>query len=154
MLCLGTLLRTRPVASGATANSPPLSCYVVHLPWGELIPPHGSSGTVQGFRGCEPQQTSTSERVKYSKFKHETQQTPASGDTNSRKGLQVAGIQVFFEAPSGSGESWFEPRRGDAEGGSPRRFFMGIGLPGSPLLPSHPATGKDVDFVHPRSMSW
>ena len=62
---------------------------------------------------------------------------------------------------SGSGESWFtsgglrfEPRRGNAEGGSPRRFFMGIGLPGSPLLPSHPATGKDVDFVHPRSMSW
>jgi len=46
-----------------------------------------------------------------------------------------------------------EPRRGNAEGGSPV-FFMGIGLPGSPLLPSHPATGKDVDFVHPRSMSW
>ena len=33
------------------------------------------------------------------------------------------------------------------------RLFMGIGLPGSPLLPSRPATGKDVDFVHPRSMS-
>jgi hypothetical protein len=58
-----------------------------------------SSGAVQGFRGCEPQQTSTSERVKYSKYKHETQQTPASGDTNSRKGLQVAGIQVFLRPP-------------------------------------------------------
>jgi len=31
---------------------------------------------------------------------------------------------------------------------------MGIGLPGYPLLPSDPAPGKDVDFVHPRSMSW
>ena len=33
-------------------------------------------------------------------------------------------------------------------------FFMGIGLPSSRLRPSHPAAGKDVDFVHPRSMSW
>ena len=35
-----------------------------------------------------------------------------------------------------------------------RRFFHGHRPPGSPLLPSHPVTGKNVDFVHPRSMSW
>ena len=29
-----------------------------------------------------------------------------------------------------------------------------IGLPDSPFLASHPATAKDVDPVHPRSMSW
>jgi len=52
-----------------------------------------SSGAVQGFRSCEPQQTSTLERAKYSQFKHETQQTPGSGETNTRIGVQVAGIR-------------------------------------------------------------
>jgi hypothetical protein len=58
-----------------------------------------STGAVQGFRGCAPQQTSTFERIKYSKFKHKTQQTPASGDTNSRIGQQVAGIRGVLMAP-------------------------------------------------------
>jgi hypothetical protein len=53
---------------------------------------------VQGFRGCEPEQTSTFERVKYRKFKHETQQTPAPGDTNSCNWWQVAGIWVLMMA--------------------------------------------------------
>ena len=34
----------------------------------------------------------SSGRVKYGKVEHSSQQTPASGDTNSRKGLQVAGV--------------------------------------------------------------
>jgi hypothetical protein len=32
-------------------------------------------------------------------------------------------------------------------------FSWASALPGYPLLPSDAATGKDVDFVHPRSMS-
>jgi hypothetical protein len=44
-------------------------------------------------------QVRASERVKYGKVRHETRQTPASGDTNSRKGLQVAGIRGVLLPP-------------------------------------------------------
>jgi hypothetical protein len=44
-------------------------------------------------------QTPTFERVKYGKVQHERRQTPASGDTNSREGLQVAGIRLVTAAP-------------------------------------------------------
>jgi hypothetical protein len=37
--------------------------------------------------------------LEYGKFRHESQQTPASGDTNSRKWLQVAGVQADTAAP-------------------------------------------------------
>jgi hypothetical protein len=45
------------------------------------------------------QQTLTCERVKYDKVQHESQQTSASGDTNSRKWLQVAGVRTVIVAP-------------------------------------------------------
>ena len=51
-----------------------------------------------GSRG-KGQQTLTFEWVKYGKVRHESPQTPASGDTNSRKWLQVAGVQGVLVAP-------------------------------------------------------
>jgi len=44
-------------------------------------------------------QTPTSERVKSSRVRQDGRQTPAAGDTNSRKWLQVAGIQVVPVVP-------------------------------------------------------
>src|SRR5262249_47442824 len=41
----------------------------------------------------------TFERVKYGKVRHQTQQTPASGDTTSRLSSRVAGIRVLIVAP-------------------------------------------------------
>jgi hypothetical protein len=61
-------------------------------------------------------QTSTSVPANHSKVQHRIQQTPAAGGTNSREWLQVAGIRRLLR-PSGSGESWFEPRRGQLEAG-------------------------------------
>jgi hypothetical protein len=45
------------------------------------------------------QQTLTFERVKYGKVQHGSQRTPASGDTNSREWLQVAGVEAVTVAP-------------------------------------------------------
>ena len=44
-------------------------------------------------------ETPASERVKCGKVEHETQQTLASGDTNSRKWWQVAGVEAVTTAP-------------------------------------------------------
>ena len=43
--------------------------------------------------------TSTSERVEDGKVQHETSENPAAGATNSRKWLQVAGIDAVTAAP-------------------------------------------------------
>ncbi len=77
--------------------------------------------------------TSTFERVKYGKVRHESHQTPASGDTNSRKLWQVAGIQVLTVAPLyQESPGWpqkaacgCEPRRGNAHGEEPWASFLG-----------------------------
>ena len=59
--------------------------------------------------------TRTFERVKYGKVQHGSQQTPASGDTNSRKGRQVAGIRLVTAAPLD------QESPGSSPGGATRR---------------------------------
>jgi len=55
-------------------------------------------------------QTSTFEWVKYGKVRHETQRTPASGDTNSPKGVAGCWISDGYSGPSGPGELAVAPR--------------------------------------------
>jgi len=84
-------------------------------------------------------QTPTSERVKSSRVRQDGRQTPAAGDTNSRKWLQVAGIQVVPVVPLD------QESPGSSPGGATRlprcgsRFFSGarprppaVGLGSSP----------------------
>jgi hypothetical protein len=62
--------------------------------------------TVRGARGAwrdqgprDHRKTTTFERVRHGKVEHGSHQVPASGDTNSRKWLQVAGVQGVPVAP-------------------------------------------------------
>jgi hypothetical protein len=47
----------------------------------------------------ESRQTPTSDRAKDGKVRHQGQQTPASGDTNSRKGCKLLEFRVFSAPP-------------------------------------------------------
>jgi hypothetical protein len=48
----------------------------------------------------------------YGEIQHETQQGSASGDTNSRKGLQVAGIRGVLVAPLDQESPGSSPQEG------------------------------------------
>jgi hypothetical protein len=69
-------------------------------------------------------QTPTFERVKDDKVRHESLQTPASGDTNSRKGWQVAGIREITAAPlDQESPGWPPAAYGSSPGGATFTYY-------------------------------
>jgi hypothetical protein len=64
-------------------------------------------------RRTSSQQTPASERTEVCKVHHPRCRTPAAGDTNSRRWVASCWNLGCFCGPSGSGESCFEPSRGN-----------------------------------------